>query len=383
VNTLRYVREDHEGSVAGIENSDGTSYVKESFTAFGLRRTPCTWAGNPTGGSLTKIAGVSREGYTWQRALGSMGLNDMNGRVQDAVTGRFLSPDPYVFEPGDTQGFNRYTYVRNNPLSYVDPSGFMESITVTHDKEDDFFDSSIFWTESLFSTLNAENISLVGIGLPKTGNTDNKDHGDNKDSQPEEPLPEVVVTANRPIERRDLSQDFWPGDSLATCIGQGFAGAGCSPVSWRLALTGALSSKAAGTGTQGQQGSPQRTQCSTAAGGSSAAYSGASTSPNSADQRLGNIITTAGGTTATVGAVTLGAAGAYIGYTAVAAEAAEATTPIAYLSAGLGFGDAIVSGAIAGATLGAGIGALVAIPVVAAVYYYETHQGPNESQCGP
>jgi RHS repeat-associated protein len=56
--------------------------------------------------------------------LGFGGLIHMNGRVQDSVTGRFLSPDPYVTEPGHTQGYNRYAYVRNNPASFVDPSGY-------------------------------------------------------------------------------------------------------------------------------------------------------------------------------------------------------------------------------------------------------------------
>ena len=127
VNTLRYVREDHQGSVAGIINSNGTSYVKESFTAFGARRSSCTWSGELTQGQKDKIASVTRRGYTWHTALGDMGLNDMNGRVQDAVTGRFLSPDPFVPDPGNTQSFNRYSYVLNNPLSFVDPSGFEQS----------------------------------------------------------------------------------------------------------------------------------------------------------------------------------------------------------------------------------------------------------------
>ncbi len=48
----------------------------------------------------------------------------MNGRVQDAITGRFLSPDPTIPDPGFTQSFNRYSYVNDNPLSFVDPSGF-------------------------------------------------------------------------------------------------------------------------------------------------------------------------------------------------------------------------------------------------------------------
>ena len=48
----------------------------------------------------------------------------MNGRVYDPVLGRFLSADPFVPYPLSTQGFDRYTYTDNNPLSFTDPSGF-------------------------------------------------------------------------------------------------------------------------------------------------------------------------------------------------------------------------------------------------------------------
>jgi hypothetical protein len=47
----------------------------------------------------------------------------MNGRLYDAKLGRFLSPDNFVQDPFSTQSFNRYGYVVNNPLSYVDESG--------------------------------------------------------------------------------------------------------------------------------------------------------------------------------------------------------------------------------------------------------------------
>jgi RHS repeat-associated protein len=50
--------------------------------------------------------------------------NHMNGRIEDAVTGRFLSSDPYVPDPSSTQSFNPYSYASNNPVSRVDPSGF-------------------------------------------------------------------------------------------------------------------------------------------------------------------------------------------------------------------------------------------------------------------
>jgi RHS repeat-associated protein len=82
------------------------------------------WDGTVPSGDQTTINGISRRGYTGHSMLGSMGLIHMNGRVQDAVTGRFLSPDPYVQSPGFTQSFNRYAYVTNNPLSFIDPSGF-------------------------------------------------------------------------------------------------------------------------------------------------------------------------------------------------------------------------------------------------------------------
>ena len=48
----------------------------------------------------------------------------MNGRVYDPALGRFLSPDPFVQDPDNSQSFNRYSYTQNNPLSYTDPSGF-------------------------------------------------------------------------------------------------------------------------------------------------------------------------------------------------------------------------------------------------------------------
>ncbi len=47
----------------------------------------------------------------------------MNGRMYDANLGRFLSPDNFIQDPYNTQSFNRYGYVWNNPLKYGDPSG--------------------------------------------------------------------------------------------------------------------------------------------------------------------------------------------------------------------------------------------------------------------
>lgn len=48
----------------------------------------------------------------------------MNGRVYDPQLARFLSPDPLVQAPTNSQSWNRYSYVFNNPLKYTDPSGY-------------------------------------------------------------------------------------------------------------------------------------------------------------------------------------------------------------------------------------------------------------------
>ena len=42
----------------------------------------------------------------------------------DPKIGRFISSDPYVQAPFSSQSLNRYSYVLNNPVGLVDPSGF-------------------------------------------------------------------------------------------------------------------------------------------------------------------------------------------------------------------------------------------------------------------
>jgi hypothetical protein len=56
----------------------------------------------------------------------------MGAREYDPSLGRWLSADSIVPEPGNPQSFNRYAYVLNNPLRYVDPTG--------HFSEDEIMD---------------------------------------------------------------------------------------------------------------------------------------------------------------------------------------------------------------------------------------------------
>jgi RHS repeat-associated protein len=97
---------------------------RTSYQPFGARRSG-DWLGrSPTSGEWQQIQATTPRGYTDHEHLDNLGIVHMNGRVYDPVMGRFLSPDPIVQAPYDTQGLNRYAYVRNNPLRYTDPSGF-------------------------------------------------------------------------------------------------------------------------------------------------------------------------------------------------------------------------------------------------------------------
>ena len=122
---LEYFQTGAQGSIDAITNSSGQVLLEESFTAYGARRNPTTWSGAASSADLATSAGITQHGYTFQRALGEqMGLNDMVGRVEDAVIGRFMSADPTMPNPFDPQSFNPYSYTGNNPLTYTDPTGF-------------------------------------------------------------------------------------------------------------------------------------------------------------------------------------------------------------------------------------------------------------------
>jgi RHS repeat-associated protein len=64
--------------------------------------------------------------YTGQRQEAgdaALGLYNYKARFYSTTLGRFVSADPVVGSPSDPQSWNAYTYVRNNPLRLVDPTG--------------------------------------------------------------------------------------------------------------------------------------------------------------------------------------------------------------------------------------------------------------------
>jgi RHS repeat-associated protein len=111
--TLYYILADHLGSTAITANSDGTSEVGElRYYAYG--KTRYTSGTTPT-----------NRRFTGQIEDATIGLYFYNARYYDPALGRFIAADTMVPEPGNPQDLNRYSYVRNNALRYVDPSGHM------------------------------------------------------------------------------------------------------------------------------------------------------------------------------------------------------------------------------------------------------------------
>lgn len=120
-----YVHRNHQGSVDTLVQAYGSAtgeVTQFAFDAFGQRRN-LDW-GPDTIGARAGDDHFTERGYTGHEHLDGVGVIHMNGRVQEPAIGRMMSPDPVLGSLGNPQSQNPYSYVRNNPLTLADPSGF-------------------------------------------------------------------------------------------------------------------------------------------------------------------------------------------------------------------------------------------------------------------
>lgn len=99
---------------AGITYSRGDIIQKFEYSPFGQE----TYVLNPNLRDLPS--------YTGQKYDVSTGLYYYKSRYYNPKLGRFIQPDSVLPDETDLQSHNRYSYVSNNPLKYVDPSGHVE-----------------------------------------------------------------------------------------------------------------------------------------------------------------------------------------------------------------------------------------------------------------
>ncbi len=122
---MYYVSTDNLGSINIIADAQGNIVNDLGYDAWGRRHNPYTWEQLTV--AQTKALQptlITDRGYTLHEHIDAFGLINMNGRAYDPLVGQFLSPDPFVQSSTSAQSYNRYSYCWNNPLKFVDPSGY-------------------------------------------------------------------------------------------------------------------------------------------------------------------------------------------------------------------------------------------------------------------
>ncbi len=113
-NGIFYILKDHLQSTATIINQAGVVQTSHYYYPFGGNR----------GGVQSSLTNKHFTGQYHETSLpGGEGLYFYNARWYDAQLGRFTQADTLVPNPGNPQDLNRFSYVRNNPIQYLDPTG--------------------------------------------------------------------------------------------------------------------------------------------------------------------------------------------------------------------------------------------------------------------
>jgi RHS repeat-associated protein len=107
-----YLHSDHLGSSSLLTNSSGAKVAgsETRYYPYGSQR-------------LAPSQTITDRNFTGQKENLEIGLIYYNARYYVPSLGRFLTADTAIPEPGNGQAYNRYSYVKNNPVIYQDPTG--------------------------------------------------------------------------------------------------------------------------------------------------------------------------------------------------------------------------------------------------------------------
>jgi RHS repeat-associated protein len=126
INNSKIFHKDHLGSSTAITDSTGADLETTEYMPFGVQRSHSG-------------ANASDYKYTDQELDNESGLYNYDARMYDPVIGRFISADSVVNRLFDPQMLNRYSYCRNNPLLYTDPTGHI--LYINGIKDPDIYES--------------------------------------------------------------------------------------------------------------------------------------------------------------------------------------------------------------------------------------------------
>jgi RHS repeat-associated protein len=112
---------DLAGNVQAVYQTDGLGSVRALTDATGT--VVQTYQTDPFG-VATATQGTSPQPFRFTgEQVDSSGLVHLRARMYDPLTGRFFQRDAYPGARTAPQSLSQFTYVRNNPATFTDPSG--------------------------------------------------------------------------------------------------------------------------------------------------------------------------------------------------------------------------------------------------------------------
>jgi RHS repeat-associated protein len=119
----RYTTSDHLGSPRVVSNSSAGVVSRHDYKPFGEE------LGAGEGGRTTAMgydaADGLRQKFTSKERDNETGLDYLLARYYSSTQGRFTSADSFGGFMSNPQTLNRYAYVQNDPLNFIDPTGHM------------------------------------------------------------------------------------------------------------------------------------------------------------------------------------------------------------------------------------------------------------------
>lgn len=122
-NGTRYSTGDNLGTPRVITNSSAGVVSRHDFMPFG-EELGATVGGRTTGMGFSVTDGL-RQKFTLKERDNETGLDFFEARYYANTQGRFLSVDLVAGSLSNPQSLNRYSYVLNNPLKFIDPTGMI------------------------------------------------------------------------------------------------------------------------------------------------------------------------------------------------------------------------------------------------------------------
>jgi RHS repeat-associated protein len=123
-NTVNYVLQDVQGATRAVKS--GSSVIaRHDFLPFGEEL--AAGVGMRTSGQGFGATDKIRQRYALTERDDATGLDHTWWRKYENHSGRWTSPDPYngSMTTADPQSFNRFSYVQNDPVNFVDPTGLV------------------------------------------------------------------------------------------------------------------------------------------------------------------------------------------------------------------------------------------------------------------